>query len=186
VNAGVQQDIIYKDMLLEECRLISNESVYHGCNISEVIALYSVYNVGARLKTKQCTEDGLNFFCNAISFLCDDQLEDYTPSLSEECVQTRDDNCVAEWRIVENLFNLSLPECSSFNDNINLTVSNASILSCPDDFSVFCGLCFPLCQSPLPRGVRTAYTAVTVVLFIISIVGGVIALIASIRKRKQM
>ena len=179
-------------MLLEACESISNESLCltcDDCDMSEVTALYSVYNVGAMLGNRHCTEDGLNFFCNAVSFLCHDFLNNNsnsTLSLSEECVQIHDNQCAAEWRIVENMFNLSLTDCSSFDDGANLTVSDAPMLPCPDDFGVFCGLCLPLCENPLPSEVRTIYTAVTIVLFIISLIGGVIALITSIIKRKKM
>jgi len=189
VRGGVELNITSDNLLLEACELISNESMHLICSISDVSALNSVYNVGIMLGNEQCTEDGLEFFCNAVSFLCNDYLwsdGNSTSSLSEECVQIRDNQCATEWRIVENLFNLSLPDCSSFDEGANLTLSDAPILPCPNDFGVFCGLCLPLCSSPLPKDIRTTYAALTIVLFVITLIGGVIVLITSIRKRKTM
>ena len=192
IQASADLDITSDNLLLEACKLISNESIHLICdnfNISEVTALNSVYNVGAMVGNGQCTEDGLDFFCNAVSFLCHDYLwsdGNSTLSLSEECFQIRDNHCAPEWRIVENLFNLSLPDCSSFDEGANLTILDAPMLPCPVDFGMFCGLCLPLCHSPLPRDIRTIYAAVTIVLFVLSLIGGMITLITSIIKRKTL
>ena len=159
----------------------------NNCNNNYILALNYVYNLGVVFRNYQCVEDGLNFFCDAINFLCEVST-DNSSLLSEECVQIRDNQCLAEWRIVRNLFNASLPDCNTFNEGANLTVSDISSLPCPAHLDVFCGLCLPICgeQFPFNDSVETAFNAWKIILLIVSLSGGVVNLIVSIIKHKKM
>ena len=151
------------------------------------MALQSVYNLGVRLGNNQCMEDGIHFFCNAINLLCNDHDCNSSLSLSKECIQIRDNRCAAEWRIVQNFFTSSLPDCSGFDDGDNTTIPEIPTLPCPDGFEVFCGLCLPKCGStPYSHGIATAYDALSIGLCFISLIGGAICLIFSIIKRERM
>ena len=188
VDPRVEENIVSKNTLIEICQSQTTD-VLNDCdydNLSAIIALQSVYNLGAGLGNLDCSEDGLQFFCHAINFLSDDH--NGLLSLSEECVQIRDNQCAAEWRIVKSLFNTSLPDCNSFNKSDNLTVSDISHLPCPYNFGVFCDfLCLPLCSGEPHKGsVVAAYNIFSITLYLISIVGGIIALIVSVIKRKKM
>ena len=169
---------------MESCQSKLNISVdlFSNCTAS---SLNYVYSFGDILHNDQCVEDGLEFFCSAFDFLCDGV---YSLSLSEECSQIRDNKCATEWRIVENFVNITLLDCSSFDEGVNLTVSVTPQLPCPDDFGVFCGLCLPICGETLQYtdSVVTAYDVWLIVMLVISLIGGVITLIASIVKRATM
>lgn len=170
-------------MLMQAC---PNHPDY-CCNTSVIVALKSVYNLGAWLLNNQCTNSGINFFCDAINLLCNENEFNSTSSLTEECVQTRDDYCAAEWRIVKNLFNTSLPDCNIFGNSDNQTTPDTPTLPCPDSFGVFCGLCLPKCGStPYSHDVIAAYDLLSIGLCFISLTGGVICLIFSIMKRSRM
>ena len=136
-------------------------------------------------------ENGLHFFCGAINiFFCDEFLwgdGNGTLSLTEECVQIRDNQCAAEWRIVGNLFNLSLPDCI-FDDGDDLIVSDIPPLPCPDHFGIFCvSLCLPLCGEPFLTDISSTTNSKWLTgLYVLSFIGGIMTLIASVVKRKTM
>jgi len=192
VNSGSVRDEI-SDTLVEMCqKYISNESIYllDNCSSTEATAISFVYDIASKNGRSQCVVNGMQFFCDAITFLC----EDFTFSnmssslLSEKCVQIRDNQCGAEWRIVENFFNLSLPDCDKFDSGISITyASDIPNLQCPDKFREFCGsVCLPVCGEPLAGDVVDVFKISIVVFYIISLTGGVITLIVSIIKRKTM
>ena len=134
----------------------------------------------------QCTEDALPFFCAAIESLC---MGNTSTSLNEECIYVRDNRCSTEWRVIENLFNISLPSCDSFKNGTNVIFSNAPIQTCPDLFEVFCGsLCLPSCQqiTLLRDGANTAFRVWFTILYVVNVIGGVITIIASIVYRQKM
>ena len=149
-------------------------------------ALQLVYALGAQLMNDQCTENALPFFCTAIDSLCEDNSN---LSLNKDCIQVRDNICSTEWRIIENLFNTSIPSCDSFKVGTSVIFSSAPIQTCPDSFEVFCGsLCLPSCQqiTLLRDGVDTAVRVWFITLYIVNIIGGVIIIIASIIYRQKM
>jgi len=189
-DTGVIEDGI-SDMLLEMCQQsISNESInlLNNCSATEATALSTMYGIAINDNRNECSENGLSFFCNSIAFLCGISSFSYnsTLSLSEECVQIRDNFCAAEWRIVKNIFNLSLPDCNSFNDDSTAT-SDIPRLLCPDKFGEFCSsVCLPVCHEPLIGNIESIFKIMIIVLYIISLTGGVITLIASVVKRKTM
>ena len=58
--------------------------------------LQPVYHLSSVLRNNQCSEAVLEFFCNALNIIDNDN---YT--LIEECLKMRDSTCAAEWRITE-------------------------------------------------------------------------------------
>jgi len=180
-------------MLIETCQqFISNESIYllDNCSSREATALSFVYGTASKRERSECTNNGMQFFCNAITFLCGGFtfLCNISSSLNEECIQIRDNRCAAEWRIVENLFNLSLPDCDNFDDGTSITIaSDIPNLQCPDKFREFCrSVCLPVCGKPLSGDIVDVFKIMIIVLYIISLTGGVITVIVSIIKRKKM
>jgi len=174
-------------MLAELCQRKLNRTAELFNNCSNITStLNYVYSLGFILHNDQCVKDGLDFFCKVINFLCDGS--NSFSSLTEECVQIRDNQCSGEWRIVDNFLNLSLLHCSSFDEGANLTESVTPQLPCPDDFGVFCGICLPLCGESLSYSdsVVTAYNASLIIMLVISFIGGMITLIASIVKHTTM
>lgn len=137
------------------------------------------------VRNHQCAEDGLPFLCDAIKFLWNDG----NSTSTKECVQIRDNQCAAEWRIVGNLFNLSLPDCSSFNnDGDDVTVSDVPPLPCLDHFGIFCvSLCLPLCGEPFLTDISSTTNSKWLTgWYVLSFIGGIMTLIASVVKRKTM
>ena len=186
VNLGsMQNNISYS--FLDICQSISLNHIYlfDNCTVPEAVAINAVYDSGEG--NSLCTNNGLQFFCEAVNFLCDGSFNT-SMSLSEECIQVRDNHCAAEWRVVEGFLNLSLPDCSSFDEGANLTISDAPQLPCPNNFARFCGsLCFPVCGEPiLAEDLEDVYNIMSISFYVINLIGGVITLIASIIKRKTM
>ena len=88
------------------------------------------------------------------------------------------------------LANVSIPDCSSFNDGANLTFSAvAPTLTCPDNFDVFCdAACLPVCGgvSPYSNTINTFYAVWTIAMFVICVTGGIIDFVAYYLNRKTM
>ena len=156
-------------------------------SVSAIRGLQVVYALSTEFENSRCSEDALPFFCTAIKSVCVDNIN--SPSLSEECIDVRDNKCSSEWRIAENLFNILLPSCLSFKNRTNVTFSSAPIQPCPDISEVFCGsLCLPSCHemAVFKDGVYTAFRVWFIVLYFVSLIGGVITIIASIVYREKM
>ena len=148
--------------------------------------LQPVYDLSFVTGNSPCSAFILSLFCSTVALYdgCN-----VTKSLDEECVQVRDNECAAEWRIVETLFNLTLPDCSSLNEIGNILLSKAPTQTCPDEFGVLCGsICQPLCaEFSLYNDVTTTIFAVFDIIFnCISIITGLITIAASIYDRKRM
>ena len=156
-----------------------NETEYHELDILQPVHVLSV-----ALGNDQCSEAVLQFFCNAINAI---DTDNYT--LINECSKVRDNECAAEWRIAENFFNASLPDCGSFDTDANFTTARAPVLECPDDFGVFCGsICQPLCDeiSIFNDAATDAYEVLNIILHSMSLIGGVVTFLACcLRKRKM-
>ena len=150
-----------------------------------ITELNLVYNAASKLDNSRCTQNSLSYFCNATYSLCDDE---NVLSLCEECVQVRDNDCAAEWRIVDNLLNSSALDCGSFNTANDLNLSIIPTLMCPDNFDVVCNsLCLPSCDfTPHSNGVAIAYRIWSSSFYILSLIGGVITLVACFSKREKM
>jgi len=186
VFTDVEQQIISSNVLVTMCQSLSID-LLNDCSNEYISSLNGLYYFGTIFRNYECLEDGLNFFCDAISFFCGGPTND-SSLLGEECVQIRDNKCVAEWATVENLFNASLPDCSSFNEDSNLTIPDISTVPCPSPLRKFCGLCLLVCgnQFPFSDSVETAFYVWQIIFLIISLSGGVINLIVSIIKYENM
>ena len=181
-------------MLIGMCQSEMNQSVqiFSNCNdiqASAVTTLGLLINLGNVLDSRSCFEGGRSFFCNAITVLCG--TDSGSSLLNEQCVQVRDNDCVVEWRIIGSLLsNVSIPDCSSFDDGANLTFSGAALTpSCPEDFDLFCNsLCFPVCGeiSPYSDSVTDFYYIWFTSMTVISIIGGIVAFIGFFFKRDTM
>ena len=152
--------------------------------------LQSVYYLSVVLENSQCTTDLLNFACSAVKLEINNgyNIDD---DIAERCFEVRDNKCAVEWRIAEVFFNTSLPDCESFDDNGNFVTPRTPVLDCPKNFGVFCGsLCQPLCAefslSLFNAATTTANKAIHIMLYFISIIGGVITLIACYFHREKM
>ena len=161
------------------------------CNVSRnyyndtrLKILKPVYHLSFVVANNQCSQAILQFLCNWINIIDD---ENY--NLIKECFKMRDDTCAAEWRIAENLFNFSLPDCSNFNSDGNFVTARAPVLKCPDDYGIFCGsICQPLCDKvSLFNDAATAASKVLNIIFhTICLIGGVVTLfVCCLRKRKM-
>jgi len=152
--------------------------------LHELEVLRPVHDLSLLLGNGQCSEAILQFFCNAINIVDNDN---YT--LIKECLRVRDNECATEWRIAEVFFNVSLPDCNSFDRDANFITTRAPTLSCPDDFGVFCGsLCQPLCAefSLFNDAATVAYEVLNIILHTLSLIGGVVTFLACcLRKRKM-
>ena len=148
--------------------------------------LQPVYDLSFITGNSLCSASILSLFCSTVALYdgCN-----VTKSLDEECVQVRDNECAAEWRIVETLFNLTLPDCSSLNETGNILLSKAPTQMCPDEFGVLCGsICQPLCAefSLHNDATTTIYAVFEIILNCISIIAGLVTIAASIYERKKM
>jgi len=189
VTTVLEQQITPVNELLTLCQFQLNDSanLLNDCGNNYLSSLNYVYSIGNIFQNSRCVEDGLIFFCNAINFLCGNS-SNSSSSLREECAQVRDEQCIAEWRVIENLINAPLPDCNSFDDGANLTVSDISVMSCPDGFDIFCGICHPKCGESFQFNDRlvAAFDTWAIVLWVINFTGGIITLIVSIKKRNNM
>lgn len=165
--------------------------VFTNCNdieISAVTALGSVYNLGIESDDSSCGKNGISFFCNAVTALCGNGSG--LSMLNEQCVQIRDNDCAAEWRITGNLLlNVSVLDCDSFDDGTNLTFSPAPTQTCPKDYGVFCNtLCLPLCgEVTLFSNTVNQFTFYwTGLVNSISAIGKIVCFVAFYFKRKTM
>ena len=101
----------------------------------------------------------------------------------------RDNECAAEWRMVESFLNIALIDCYSFNDIDNVTLSRAPTLQCPDDYGVFCGsICQPLCSeaSLFNDAATTANKIFSIIFHSMAVISGIITLVACFIHRKKM
>ena len=158
-------------------------------NSTIILDLYSIYNLSFTLNNaSQCGSDALSFFCNATLLVCNDN--SYLVDLTEECKEVRDNKCASEWRIVENFLNKSIPGCTSFSKDANLTFTSAPRLPCTNQFDHFCGsTCAPVCGE---YSFRTEDTSTSYIRFMlatcgaIGLIGGIITLIACYYKREKV
>jgi len=140
------------------------------------------------LRNKQCNNSALPFFCKVVFSLCGDD-SSFIMDLMEECITVRDNDCPVEWRVLENIFDISIPSCESYIANRNITFTKAPPPKCPDQFDVFCGsLCLPVCEqySQVSHDATIASTVLTIIFLIIGLMGGVITLITCICNREKM
>ena len=137
--------------------------------------------------------------CSAavMPFICHPPCDiDGSPLLvtQNQCIYIRDDVCANEWRIAMTVKQGSLlPVCEGFGGENNFssveTVENDSEpLRCHYQFDEYCGVCLPLCGrfSQYPVQIKFATRSLNIFSAIWELVGGIIFLIASIIRRKEM
>ena len=163
----------------ELCSDYNETDEYH-----ELEVLQPVYALSTVLVNSQCGDAILQFFSAAINETNNDN---YT--LITDCLRIRDDVCAAEWRVAEIFFNVSLPDCSSFDEDANFVTARAPTLSCPDDFGVFCGsLCQPLCDeiSIFNDTATTVYEVLNIIFHTMSLIAGIVTLLACCLRKWKM
>jgi len=175
--------------LLSICEI--DESEYQDCEFdSTIMGLYLVHFIGILFSnTTQClSDDTLSFFCNATFLLCNGNSS--SVNLTEECEEIRDNKCASEWRIVESYCNISVLNCSSFTGNGGLTFSKAPNQKCPTGFDHLNGsICLPVCGEDYLSIENSSLDYFPIVAFIcglISLIGGIITLIAYYYKRDKL
>ena len=144
--------------------------------------------ISLMMNNEECTNATVSFFCKAVFSLCSDE-SIIAEDLEEECVDVRDNNCTIEWRVVENIFNVSLPSCESLAANRTVVWSKAPPLTCPEQFNVFCNsFCLPTCPDFFQFSqVATVANYVLLIVFeLLGIISGVITLIACLFNREKM
>jgi len=152
----------------------------------EIYLLQQVYDFSLITGNSQCSEDILSLFCNVITLYGNGDMK---TSLDEECVQARDNECAAEWRLVETFLKITLLDCNSLNDTENISLSRASAQNCPDGFGVLCGsICQPLCAeiSLFSDAATTTYEVLNIIFHSMSIVSGFVTLVACVYDKKKM
>ena len=144
------------------------------------------------LVSEECSAEVLPFICQYAFPPCDD---DGSPLLitQEQCINIRDDVCATEWRIAMATDSGSLlPVCEAFDDeddpSLVATRNTSEPLRCHYQFREYCGFCLPLCGtfSQYPDQVKFAERGVIILSAVLALIGGIIVLIASIKRRKTM
>ena len=177
-------DLLY-DGLMEHCNITESDCEFDS---TAILDLFSVYNLGL-ITNSDCIRSGtLPFFCNATLLLCNGDI----PSLDliEECEEVRDVKCSTEWRIMENFYNRSIPDCSSYGEDKNLTFGKAPAQPCPAYFDHFCNsTCLPICgeYSLLTQDTSSNLSLYLIVATgIVGLIGGLITLIICYYKRSKL
>ena len=173
--------------LLELCNITSITDNQQDCiNSSAITSLHTVYALGLHFNNDRCTMDALQFFCNATLSLCN---EDEPFDLTSMCLDVRDNKCALEWRMVETLLNISVPDCTSFGVNRSLKFSKAPLPNCPDQFGIFCdSICLPVCgeYNPYRKRAVHAYYIFVFVCATIGWIGGLVTLIGCCYNRRKL
>ena len=143
--------------------------------------------------SEKCSATVMLFICQYVYPPCD---SNGSPLLinREQCVNIRDDVCAIEWKIAMNMEQGSLlPDCKGFGEENNSssvgTIRNDSVsLDCHYQFDEYCGVCLPLCGKFSQYRVQTklATRGLNIFSAVLELVGGIIFLIASIIRRKEM
>ena len=141
---------------------------------------------------KECADVVLPFVCQYVYPPCD---SNGNPLLltEEKCIDIRDNVCDREWRgVMSTELRLLLPDCEDFRGDLESSVKTtrnvADPLTCHYQFGDFCGICLPLCGKFSQYHVQTKLFGRGLIIFCCAfeLTGGIIFLIASIIRRKQM
>ena len=125
-----------------------------------------------------CSERVETLFCDA---LMECSNESYVKDMV--CQQVRQEYCTAEWRMLE-VHNQTdgLIDCEEYEET--------APLNCSDQFDVTNdgSICLPLCEefSQFPETYTTPRHILLAICLIIGVVGGIIVVAISYRKRKKM
>ena len=159
----------------------------------QIVEFINLLRMFSRLVSEKCSAAVMPFICQYVYPPCD---IDGSPLLvtQKQCIYIRDDVCAKEWRIAMTMTQGSLlPVCEEFGGENNSssveTVKNGSKpLRCHYQFDEYCGVCLPLCGrfSQYPVQTKFATRSLNIFSAILELVGGIIFLIASIIRRKEM
>ena len=149
--------------------------------------LQSINAISSDLNNEKCKNSSLPLLCNATHLFCGN--EESNVDLEEKCLQVRDYDCAVEWRILENIFGATLPDCTSFAVDGNITFSKAPALNCSEEFDIYCNsFCLPSCERfyQISKKLIIISNYVIIALIAIGLIEGVFTLIVCIFNRKTM
>ena len=163
------------------------ELFYNFCLRNSLSLVKAILAINSVLENEECNKAAIPFLCNATFSLCSDS--SFTLDLKEQCLQVRDHNCTIEWRVLENIYGVSIPSCDSYIMNGSLTFAKAPQLTCPDQFDTFCdSICLPSCEdfSLYSRDAVVASHVLVIIFEVVGLISGVITLIACLVNKKKM
>ena len=168
------------------CEADHVNGILNNCSTRSAVisALQVIYTIGVLSSDTRCIE---SFSCETIHAVCDSDTN--LTSLSVQCVELRDNNCPVEWRVAENFFNISVPDCNNINGIDNTTTIITPPLNCPDNYGVFCGsFCLPLCDEMSPfSGTVTVFFRVWASIFhVFSMISSTLVIVASLLNYRKM
>ena len=156
-----------------------------NCNFTDLDCVDQILYTYEALRTinlpssqQYCSERVETLFCDA---LMECSNESYVKDIV--CQQVRQEYCTAEWRMLE-VHNQTdgLIDCEEYEET--------TPLNCSDQFDLANGgsICMPLCRefSQFPETYTTLRNILYVIILIIGIMGGMIVIAISFRKRKKM
>ena len=159
----------------------------NNCSI-RLTLLQSLQAFNSWLHNDQCLNSAIQFYCNATQVPCDDN-NTFILGLQEQCIQVRDNDCAVEWREYENCFDTLLPNCTSFAEDGNLTLSKDAALVCPKEFDLYCdSFCLASCEDfyLLSKNTISGTNVVVVIVTILGLLGSIFTLIVCILNRRKM
>ena len=156
-----------------------------NCNFTDLDCVDQILYTYEALRTinlpssqQYCSERVETLFCDA---LMECSNESYVKDIV--CQQVRQEYCTAEWRMLE-VHNQTdgLIDCEEYEETTPLNCSDQFDLA--NDGSI----CMPLCRefSQFPETYTTLRNILYVIILIIGIMGGMIVIAISFRKRKKM
>ena len=147
--------------------------------VDQILYTYeALRTINLPLSQQYCSERVETLFCNA---LMECSNESYVKDIV--CQQVRQEYCTAEWRMLE-VHNQTdgLIDCEEYEETVPL--------SCGDQFDLANdgSLCLPLCGefSQYSEAYTTPRVVLSAVFLLLSVIGGIIVIIISFRKRKNM
>ena len=183
-KSQIELSLVYDDMM-KFCNFTDADCEF---NTTAIIGLHSVYGLGLKTNSQCVTDSTLSFFCNATLLLCNG--DSSSVSLTEECEKVRDNNCSSEWRLIENFYNISVPDCISYDKDTNITLKKAPNQPCPANFDHFCNsTCLPVCgeYSLLTQDSSSNFSLyLAVAAGFIGLIGGIITLIICYYRRNKL
>ena len=160
---------------MKECNFSTSDSDY----MDQILYTYeSLRTINLPSSQQYCSERVENLFCDA---LMECSNESYVEDIV--CQQVRQEYCTAEWRMLE-VHNQTdgLIDCEDYEETAPLT--------CNDQFDLanFGSICLPLCGEFSQYS--ETYTTPHVILYALSqfigIIGGIIIITISFKKRNKM
>ena len=156
-----------------------NFSAFNSDCVDQILYTYeALRTINLPSSQQYCSERVETLFCDA---LMECSNESYVKDIV--CRQVRQEYCTAEWRMLE-VHNQTdgLIDCEEYNETTPLT--------CSDQFDVASdgSVCLPLCGkfSQYSEAYTTPHIALFAMCLFIGIIGGILVIIISFRKRNKM